>query len=177
MTNIKLMTMTLLLMFVGVTSADEILSVVSGKVSDIDTGETLPFAKVRIKDTNRVSTANQDGLFTILDVPLDSTLVITKMGFENNEIKVSPNTQRLIINLSKFEKDNLIEEVIVTAARSQKMHQSGISQFSLSPELTTLYQIWVSRTSFDRCSYYQECLVQTKVHQDLWLGGVLSIKI
>ena len=29
MTNIKLMTMTLLLMFVGVTSADEILSVVS----------------------------------------------------------------------------------------------------------------------------------------------------
>jgi len=137
MTNIKLMTMTLLLMFVGVTSADEILSVVSGKVSDIDTGETLPFAKVRIKDTNRVSTANQDGLFTILDVPLDSTLVITKMGFENNEIKVSPNTQRLIINLSKFEKDNLIEEVIVTAARSQKMHQSGISQFSLSPELTS----------------------------------------
>jgi len=135
MTNIKLMTMTLLLMFVGVTSADEILSVVSGKVSDIDTGETLPFAKVRIKDTNRVSTANQDGLFTILDVPLDSTLVITKMGFENNEIKVSPNTQRLIINLSKFEKDNLIEEVIVSAQKkSENLQNVPISVTTLSSD-------------------------------------------
>ncbi len=137
MTNIKLQAMTLLMMFAGITSASEILSVVGGKVSDIDTGESLPFAKVRIKDTSRVSTANQDGLFTVLDVPVGSTLVITKMGFESNEIKVYPDTQRLIINLSKFEKDNLIEEVIVTATTPQKMQQSGISHFSLSPELTS----------------------------------------
>ena len=177
MTNIKLMTMTLLLMFVGVTSADEILSVVSGKVSDIDTGETLPFAKVRIKDTNRVSTANQDGLFTILDVPLDSTLVITKMGFENNEIKVSPNTQRLIINLSKFEKDNLIEEVIVTAARSQKMHQSGISQFSLSPELTSSLPNLGEQDIFRSMQLLPGVSGSNESSSGLVVRGVLSIKI
>ena len=131
MTNIKLQAMTLLMMFAGITSASEILSVVGGKVSDIDTGESLPFAKVRIKDTSRVSTANQDGLFTVLDVPVGSTLVITKMGFESNEIKVYPDTQRLIINLSKLEKDSFIEEVIVTATTPQKMQQSGISHFSI----------------------------------------------
>lgn len=137
MTHIKLMAVTLLMMFASITSANEILSLVGGKVSDIDTGESLPFAKVRIKNTNRVSTANQDGLFTVLDVPVGSTLVITKMGFESNEIKVYPDTQRLAINLYKFEKDNLIEEVIVTSATPQTIQQSGLSQFSLSPELTS----------------------------------------
>ena len=137
MTHIKLMAVTLLMMFASITSANEILSLVGGKVSDIDTGESLPFAKVQIKNTNRVSTANQDGLFTVLDVPVGSTLVITKMGFESNEIKVYPDTQRLAINLYKFEKDNLIEEVIVTSATPQTIQQSGLSQFSLSPELTS----------------------------------------
>lgn len=103
MTHIKLMAVTLLMMFASITSANEILSLVGGKVSDIDTGESLPFAKVRIKNTNRVSTANQDGLFTVLDVPVGSTLIITKMGFESNEIKVYLDTQRLTINLYKFE--------------------------------------------------------------------------
>ena len=126
----------LLLMYACNTSASDMLSVVAGKVSDFDTGESLPFTKVRIKNTSRVSTANQDGLFTILNVPVGSTLVITKMGFESREIRVYPDTQRLSINLARFESENLIEEVIVTAATSQKMQQSGISQFSLSPELT-----------------------------------------
>ena len=126
----------LLLMYACNTSASDMLSVVAGKVSDFDTGESLPFTKVRIKNTSRVSTANQDGLFTILNVPVGSTLVITKMGFESREIRVYPDTQRLSINLARFESENLIEEVIVTAATSQKMQLSGISQFSLSPELT-----------------------------------------
>ena len=128
--------MALLWMYACNTSASDMLSVVAGKVSDFDTGESLPFTKVRIKNTSRVSTGNQDGLFTILNVPVGSTLVITKMGFESREIRVYPDTQRLSINLARFESENLIEEVIVTAATSQKMQQSGISQFSLSPELT-----------------------------------------
>ena len=92
----------LLLMYACNTSASDMLSVVAGKVSDFDTGESLPFTKVRIKNTSRVSTANQDGLFTILNVPVGSTLVITKMGFESREIRVYPDTQRLSINLARF---------------------------------------------------------------------------
>ncbi len=132
----RIAAMALLLMYACNTSASDMLAVVAGKVSDFDTGESLPFTKVRIKNTSRVSTANQDGLFTILNVPVGSTLVITKMGFESREIRVYPDTQRLSINLARFESENLIEEVIVTAATSQKMQLSGISQFSLSPELT-----------------------------------------
>ncbi len=139
MDNIKLIALTLLMSITSTTSANEILSVIGGKVRDIGTGETLPFAKVRIKDTNRVSTANQDGVFTVIDVPEGSTLVISKMGFESKEIKVYPHSQRLTVNLSKFEKDSLIEEIVVTATNpQQKMKQSGLSRFSLSPELASL---------------------------------------
>ena len=68
MDNIKLIALTLLMSITSTTSANEILSVIGGKVRDIGTGETLLLAKVRIKDTNRVSTANHDGVFTVIDV-------------------------------------------------------------------------------------------------------------
>ncbi len=139
MINIKLKATTLLMMFVWTisASANDILSLVAGKISDIDNGESLPYAKVSIKDTNRVATANQDGSFTILNISVGSILVINKMGYESEEIKVYPDTKRLTISLSKVEKANIIEEVIVTAATQKKMQQSGLSQFSLSPEVTS----------------------------------------
>jgi len=66
-----------------------------------------------------------------------SILVINKMGYESKEIKVSSDTKRLIINLYKLEKDSLIEDVVVVGSvNSNMMQQSGISQFSLSPDLT-----------------------------------------
>jgi len=123
--------------FVCTLSANVELPLIGGKINDINSGESLPYAKVTIKDTNRVSTANQDGSFTILNIPVGSILVINKMGYESKEIKVSSDTKRLIINLYKLEKDSLIEDVVVVGSvNSNMMQQSGISQFSLSPDLT-----------------------------------------
>jgi len=123
--------------FVCTLSANVELPLIGGKINDINSGESLPYAKVTIKDTNRVSTANQDGSFTILNIPVGSILVINKMGYESKEIKVTSDTKRLIINLYKREKDSLIEDVVVVGSvNSNMMQQSGISQFSLSPDLT-----------------------------------------
>jgi len=123
--------------FVCTLSANVELPLIGGKINDINSGETLPYAKVSIKDTNRVTTANQDGSFTILNIPVGSILVINKMGYESKEIKVTSDTKRLIINLYKLEKDSLIEDVVVVGSvNSNMMQQSGISQFSLSPDLT-----------------------------------------
>lgn len=135
MPNVRLIAGFLFVVFTHVTHATAVVSVVGGRVIDIDTGESLPFAKVRIDDSTRVATANQDGQFTLLDVPVGSTLVVTKMGFDSNNVVVHPNTRRLTINLSKYE-DSFIEEVVVTGAIPQMMQQSGLSQVSLSPELT-----------------------------------------
>ena len=137
MINIKFKSCTLFLFFVCTLSANTELSLIGGKINDINSGESLPYAKVIIKDTNRVTTANQDGSFTILNIPVGSILVINKMGYESKEIKVTSDTKRLIINLYKLEKDSLIEDVVVVGSvNSNMMQQSGISQFSLSPDLT-----------------------------------------
>ena len=137
MINIKFKSCALFMFFVCTLSANTELSLIGGKINDINSGESLPYAKVTIKDTNRVSTANQDGSFTILNIPVGSILVINKMGYESKEIKVSSDTKRLIINLYKLEKDSLIEDVVVVGSvNSNMMQQSGISQFSLSPDLT-----------------------------------------
>ena len=117
-------------------SANETLTVVNGEVSDIDTGETLPFAKVELKQTNQVIVANQNGRFTLIDVPIGSILVISKTGYEGTEIIISSEIQKLAIGLSKYNSDNFMEEVMVTAKTPQKIEDSGISQYSLSPELT-----------------------------------------
>jgi len=137
MINIKFKSCALFMFLVCTLSANTELSLIGGKINDINSGESLPYAKVSIKDTNRVTTANQDGSFTILNIPVGSILVINKMGYESKEIKVSSDTKRLIINLYKLEKDSLIEDVVVVGSvNSNMMQQSGISQFSLSPDLT-----------------------------------------
>ena len=137
MINIKFKSCALFMFLVCTLSANTELSLIGGKINDINSGESLPYAKVTIKDTNRTTTANQDGSFTILNIPVGSILVINKMGYESKEIKVSSDTKRLIINLYKLEKDSLIEDVVVVGSvNSNMMQQSGISQFSLSPDLT-----------------------------------------
>ena len=137
MINIKFKSCVLFMFFVCTLSANVELPLIGGKINDINSGESLPYAKVSIKDTNRVTTANQDGSFTILNIPVGSILVINKMGYESKEIKVTSDTKRLIINLYKLEKDSLIEDVVVVGSvNSNMMQQSGISQFSLSPDLT-----------------------------------------
>ena len=137
MINIKFKSCALFMFFVCTLSANVELPLIGGKINDINSGESLPYAKVIIKDTNRVTTANQDGSFTILNIPVGSILVINKMGYESKEIKVTSDSKRLIINLYKLEKDSLIEDVVVVGSvNSNMMQQSGISQFSLSPDLT-----------------------------------------
>ncbi|NDE94780.1 MAG: TonB-dependent receptor, partial [Proteobacteria bacterium] len=137
MINIKFKSCALFMFFVCTLSANVELPLIGGKINDINSGESLPYAKVIIKNTNRVTTANQDGSFTILNIPVGSILVINKMGYESKEIKVTSDTKRLIINLYKREKDSLIEDVVVVGSvNSNMMQQSGISQFSLSPDLT-----------------------------------------
>ena len=59
------------------------------------------------------------------------------MGYEKNEITIRQDDKQLSINLFKLAKDNFIEEIVVTgSATSRMLNQSGLSQFSLSPELT-----------------------------------------
>ena len=66
MINVQVKTKVFMLMFIYLASAyaDDVLPLVSGNIIDQENGESLPYAKVSIKETNRITTANQDGSFT-----------------------------------------------------------------------------------------------------------------
>ena len=137
-TKLNLSLIITMFLFILPASTDDILPLINGKVSDIDNGESLPYATVSIKNTNRAATANQDGSFTILNIPIGSILVIKKLGYENKEIKVTSDSKKLKINLFKVNKNDFIEDVVIVgSSNSSTMQQSGISQISLSPSLTS----------------------------------------
>ena len=81
---------------------------ITGSVSD-DNGIPLPGASIVIEGTSDGATTNFDGNFTI-DVSQGSTLVISYVGYESQEIVVgsSPINVQLI-------SDNALDEVVVTA--------------------------------------------------------------
>ena len=139
MINFQGKTKVFMLMFIYLASAyaDDVLPLVSGNIIDQENGESLPYAKVSIKETNRITTANQDGSFTMLNIPAGSILIVNKLGYEGKEIAIDQNSKFLTIYLNKQLSNNSIEEIIVLGGSNSNMEQlSGISQLSVSPELT-----------------------------------------
>lgn len=63
----------------------------TGKVSDISNGESLPFATVMVAGSGVGATTNEDGYFTILKVPSDTvTIVVQYVGYEKTKVYLTP---------------------------------------------------------------------------------------
>lgn len=89
---------------------------VTGKVTD---AENVPIvgATVMIKGTLKGTVTDIDGKFNLNVESPDDVLMISFIGYENKEVKVSPNKELHII----LDEDNLIlDEVIVVGYGSQK---------------------------------------------------------
>lgn len=99
---------------------------VSGKVTDADTGETLPGVNVLLKGTGTGITTDIDGNYK-LSVPSDGgTLVVTFIGMQTQEIQIGA---RSVINVQLITDVKQLSEVIVTgySATSQKKLVSSVS--------------------------------------------------
>src|SRR5665213_2694703 len=83
---------------------------VKGRVTGPD-GNSLPGITVQVKGTNIATPTNTNGEFE-LNVPSNSTLVLTGVGFEEQSIKVGNHTN-LDITLASSTKR--LNEVVVTA--------------------------------------------------------------
>ena len=88
---------------------------VSGKVTN-DAGEAIIGANIAQKGTNNGTVTDDNGNFT-LNVPGNTTLVISYLGYATKEIKVN-NQSNLTIQLS--EDTQGLDELVVTGYASQK---------------------------------------------------------
>lgn len=96
---------------------------ISGKVIDAETGETLPQATIRVMNTNIATATNNDGYFSLLNIPNDSCMVeIMYIGYVTHQLRVKNinNPDQLMVGLQSDSR--LLNEVVVLGEYNQAVH-------------------------------------------------------
>ncbi|MDZ7774910.1 MAG: carboxypeptidase-like regulatory domain-containing protein [Bacteroidales bacterium] len=108
---------------------------IRGFVYEEETGEPVIFTNVYLKNTTLGSTTNDNGYFSITDIPPGNyDLMITAMGYKNLQEAVTVNpgdmqTRKFFVNTASYE----IEGVDVTADRSEAKTETKTSVAKLTP--------------------------------------------
>ncbi|MEL7340772.1 MAG: TonB-dependent receptor, partial [Bacteroidota bacterium] len=108
--------------------------IIRGRVEDERSGESLPHASVVVQGTRIGGNTNDDGYFTIREVPADTvTLIIKYLGYQTKRLQITPETQLdgLLITLQAI--DVQMQEVLIVADEEHMMESKGISHLSISP--------------------------------------------
>ncbi|MEL6651027.1 MAG: SusC/RagA family TonB-linked outer membrane protein, partial [Bacteroidota bacterium] len=91
--------------------------IITGTITDAETGEPLPGASVRVKGTTVGGIADANGKFSIQLPDGYNTLLISFIGYATEEVEVGEQTT---INVSLTSSYDDLEEVIVVAYGTQK---------------------------------------------------------
>ena len=90
---------------------------VKGTVSDQVSGQPLPGVNVLVKNTAKGASTDFDGNFTITDVPINSTLVFSYLGYKDQEFVI---TNSNTISIQLIEDTESLDEVVVIGYGTQK---------------------------------------------------------
>ncbi|MCG9791021.1 SusC/RagA family TonB-linked outer membrane protein [Flavobacterium algicola] len=94
---------------------------VGGIVKEQDSGLSIPGVNIQIKNTNKGTTTDFDGKFSLKGVPSGSTILFTFIGFKTVEYKVTANNSSLNIIMKGDAKS--LDEVVVIGYGSQKRRE------------------------------------------------------
>lgn len=89
---------------------------VSGKVTDSD-NQPLPGVTVVVKGTTQGTVTNADGIYSLMNIPEDATLVFSFVGMRTQEVLVGSQTN---LNIRMEEETIGIEEVVAVGYGTQK---------------------------------------------------------
>ncbi|MGB6034716.1 MAG: TonB-dependent receptor [Cryomorphaceae bacterium] len=114
----------------------------SGIIRDELSGESLPFATVRIANTNQSTTANSEGRYTLLEVPSDTSIVqVSYIGYEKPAVMIGRSaalTGNLDFDLKRTLK-NLPSVQINARSKNLLEIDENISQLTFNTsEISTL---------------------------------------
>ncbi|MCZ4410378.1 TonB-dependent receptor [Cryomorphaceae bacterium 1068] len=114
----------------------------SGIIRDELTSESLPFASVRIANTNQSTTANSEGRYTLLEVPSDTSIILVSyIGYEKPAVMVGRSAAlsgKLNFDLKRKLK-NLPSVQISARGKNLLEIDENISQLTFDPsEISTL---------------------------------------
>lgn len=95
---------------VVITLNSALQNVISGKVTDANTGEPLPGVNILIKGTGEGTVTDLDGEYTIIPENTESVLVFSFVGYISEEVVVGQQTK---INIQLVPSLKALEEVVV----------------------------------------------------------------
>ena len=108
----------------------------SGVVKDINTGESLPFANLKVKNSTNGTSTNIDGYFTLFNVPTDTSAIeVFYIGYKKTIIYLSPRlvSESIIIEL-KPHSETLSEVEIIGENKELLNIADEVSVVSISPK-------------------------------------------
>jgi TonB-linked SusC/RagA family outer membrane protein len=96
---------------------------VTGTITEASSGQPLPGVNVILKNTAKGASSDFDGNFTLNDVPLNSIVVISYLGFVTQEITII-NDQPLKVSLQE-DTESLSEVVVIGYGTQKKKEVTG----------------------------------------------------
>ncbi|MES2275732.1 MAG: TonB-dependent receptor [Bacteroidota bacterium] len=109
---------------------------ITGKVTDMNTGESLPGATVKIRNTNLNTVTNITGGFTILKVPSDTAVVeVSFVGYQPDVFRLDSKSINSNLVFSLYPSMNALNEVTITGKKSGVLNTDSkkVSVLQLSP--------------------------------------------
>jgi TonB-linked SusC/RagA family outer membrane protein len=90
---------------------------IKGTVTDQVSGQPLPGVNVLVQNTSKGASTDFDGLFQIKDVPINSVLVFTYLGYQDQQVIITNSNDLSIVLIEDSES---LDEVVVIGYGSQK---------------------------------------------------------
>lgn len=109
---------------------------IKGVIKDKNSGETLPFANLLVRESTNGTTSNIDGYFTLFNVPTDTMILdVSYIGYRHLSFRLHPDMDVDNIQIRMMDFGVQLAEVVVQAEREEQLIQAstGISQVSISP--------------------------------------------
>ncbi|MDP3645136.1 MAG: TonB-dependent receptor [Bacteroidota bacterium] len=108
---------------------------ISGKIVDSDTGEAVPYASVVVAGTGRGTQTNQDGYYTLQNVPTDTTTVlVSSIGYKPGYIFLTPDLSKSKLDVQIEPSSIEMKEIEVKAQRNTVMKTNDkISTIQITP--------------------------------------------
>ena len=99
----------------------------SGEIRDVASGETIPFATVRIEGTTKGVLSDQNGHFALQNVPADTAvLVISYLGYHTNMVELEPQKENPPLNIDIKQQSVGISEVFIYGRKDDKALQKSV---------------------------------------------------
>lgn len=107
----------------------------TGRVTDLGTGESLPYVQVSVPSGRIGAITNEDGRFTLVGVASDTvTLVLTTLGYDPLRYRLAPQDSINNLEIGLLSSGHTTEEVVIEAGLDQVMQSSqGMTNIRLVP--------------------------------------------